>query len=87
MGMTQEIGSSRDFDYEAGFSNGPAFFLVNLVPLCYHRPMRRPYRKTFLPLFVLLFLSIPLPSQTADSQTVWVKRVIGRKGGEEKGEK
>ena len=61
---------------KAGFRNEPAFFLVNLVPLCYYRPMRRLNPKIILPLFVLLFLSIPLFSQSADFQIAWVKRVI-----------
>jgi len=47
----------------------PAFFLVNLVPLCYHEPMRRPYQKIFPPLLVLLVVCVPLFSQGNDSQT------------------
>ena len=38
--------------------------------------MRRPGKKTFLRLLVLLFLLVPLSSQAADFQSTWVKRVI-----------
>ena len=48
---------------------GPAFFLVNLVPLCYYKPMSRPNQKILLFLFVLLVLSTPLFSQANGPQT------------------
>ena len=38
--------------------------------------MRWPNQKISIPLFVLLFLSVPLFSQTADFQTAWMERVV-----------
>jgi hypothetical protein len=38
--------------------------------------MRRSIQKTLLTFFVLLFLSMLLLSQAADSRAAWVKRVV-----------
>ncbi len=56
------------------------FFLVNLVPLCYHRLMRRFIQKIFQTFFVFLFLFVPLPSQATDPQTAWVKGGVDDQG-------
>jgi hypothetical protein len=57
-------------------SNGPAFVLVNLVMICYHRRMRGPNQKIFLTFLVLSFLFAPSALQAADAQTAWVKTVV-----------
>jgi hypothetical protein len=47
----------------------PAFFLVNLVPLCYHKAMRWIRQKIFPFIFALLLLPLPLFSEAGGPQT------------------
>lgn len=52
--------------------SGPAFFLVNLAPSCYHTSMRWFKQKIFPSLFALLLLLFPLFSEAGDPQTAGV---------------